>query len=163
MAGREKQQESLGYRIALGGVKGLLRILILAALVIILIWIAQQTYALGYEVFHEKPVDTGEGRAVTVTITDDMSVRQIGTLLKADGLITESTAAFMIQEFISEYHGELLPGTYVLRTSMTADEMFPILAQKVPSETLFDETEETDEEAAQEEQAGETEEAPAEG
>ncbi len=135
MAGKEKQQDSLGYRIALGGIKGILRILVMIVLVILLIYIGRQAYALGYEVFDENPVDTGEGRAVTVTITDDMSVSQIGRLLKAEGLLTESTLAFVIQEFISEYHGDILPGTYTLRTSMTADDMFPILAQEEASES----------------------------
>lgn len=129
MAGLEREKDGLGYRLALGGVKGIMRILFLIVLVVILIFIGRRSYELGYEVFHEKPVDSGEGRAVTVTITDDMSVRQIGRLLNANGLLTESPTAFMIQEIISEYHGQILPGTYTLRTSMTADEMFPILAQ----------------------------------
>lgn len=130
MASAEKQKDSLGYRIALGGIKGLLRVLIVIALIVVLIFLGRQAYSLGYEVFDEKAVDSGSGRAVTVTITDDMSVRQIGMLLRANGLLTESPTAFVIQEFISEYHGELLPGTYTLRTSMTADDMFPILAQE---------------------------------
>jgi UPF0755 protein len=129
MAGIERQKNDLGYRIALGGIKGITRILVLVALVVILVFIGRKSYELGYTVFHEKPVDKGEGRAVTVTVTDDMSVRQIGRLLNANGLLKESPTAFMIQELISEYHGQILPGTYTLRTSMTADEMFPILAQ----------------------------------
>ena len=129
MAGLEKEKDGLGYRLALGGAKGIMRILVLIVLVVILIFIGRRSYELGYAVFHEKPVDSGEGRAVTVTITDDMSVRQIGRLLNANGLLTENPTAFMIQEMISEYHGQILPGTYTLRTSMTADEMFPILAQ----------------------------------
>lgn len=134
MANRERQGESLGYRVMLGGVKGILRILTMIALAFVLIYMGQQAYALGYEVFNEEPVDSGEGRAVSVTITDDMSVRQIGMMLRAEGLLEESATAFVIQEMISEYHGEILPGTYVLRTSMVADDMFPILAQYVDSE-----------------------------
>lgn len=132
MSDRDREQESLGYRIAIGGIRGVLYILVLIALVVLLIFIARKAYTLGYEVFDEEPVDTGEGRAVTVTITDDMSVRQIGMLLRSEGLLTESVEAFQIQELISEYHGDILPGTYTLRTSMTADDMFPILAQAEP-------------------------------
>ncbi|MDO4621949.1 MAG: aminodeoxychorismate lyase [Eubacteriales bacterium] len=126
---KQKEQDSIGYRLALGSARGVFRILIWIVLVFILIYFGKKAYALGYEVFNEKPVDTGEGRAVTITLTDDMSVRQIGKLLRANGLLNESPTAFMVQEMISEYHGEILPGTYTLRTSMTADEMFPILAQ----------------------------------
>ena len=32
-------------------------------------------------------------------------------------------------KLISEYHNQILPGTYALKTSMTTQEMFPILAQ----------------------------------
>lgn len=130
MASEDKRQESLGYRIALGGIKGLLRVLLVIAFIVILIFLGRSAYRLGYAVFDEQPVDEGEGRAVTITITDDMSVRQIGMLLRSNGLLTEDPTAFVLQELISEYHGKLLPGTYTLRTSMTADEMFPILAQE---------------------------------
>jgi UPF0755 protein len=132
MADRNKERDSLGYRVAIGGIRVVLHILIVIVLIVFLIFLAQKAYGLGYEVFDEEPVDSGEGRAVTVTITDDMSVRQIGMLLRSEGLLTESVEAFQIQEFISEYHGDILPGTYTLRTSMTADEMFPILAQDQP-------------------------------
>lgn len=134
MADRNKEQDSLGYRVAIGGIRAVLSVLIAIALVVLLVFLARRAYSLGYEVFDEQPVDSGDGRAVTVTITDDMSVRQIGMLLRSEGLLTESVEAFQIQEFISEYHGDILPGTYTLRTSMTADDMFPILAQEVPDE-----------------------------
>lgn len=132
MADRNKEQDSLGYRVAIGGIRAVLSVLIAIALVVLLVFLARRAYSLGYEVFDEQPVDSGDGRVVTVTITDDMSVRQIGMLLRSEGLLTESVEAFQIQEFISEYHGDILPGTYTLRTSMTADDMFPILAQAEP-------------------------------
>ena len=132
---REERDDSLGYRVALGGIKGVVRVLVIIALIMILIYVGRQAYSLGYEIFDEKAVDSGDGRAVTVTITDDMFVRQIGKLLISNGLLNESASAFVVQELISGYHGEILPGTYTLRTSMTADDMFPILAQVEDSDT----------------------------
>lgn len=129
MSVRERQSDSLGYRVALTGVKGILRILIYICLIVFMIYFGQRAYALGREVFHQVPVDTGEGRKVTVTVTDSMSVYDIGRMLRAEGLLDESATAFWVQEFISGYHNQLLPGTYTLRTSMTADDMIPILAQ----------------------------------
>ncbi|MGN0362044.1 MAG: solute-binding protein [Bilifractor sp.] len=131
---REGNEDSLGYRIALGGIKGVLKILVIIALIMVLIYLGTRAYSLGYEIFDEKAVDTGDGRAVTVTITDDMSVRQIGKLLISSGLLDESADAFVVQELLSGYHGEILPGTYTLRTSMTADDMFPILCQQDDTE-----------------------------
>ena len=120
---REEKDDSLGYRLALGGIKGVVRILVIIALIMILVYLGKQA------------LDSGDGRAVTVTITDDMSVRQIGKLLISNGLLNESANAFVVQELISGYHGEILPGTYTLRTSMTADDMFPVLAQEEDSDT----------------------------
>ena len=129
MAVGERQSDSLGYRVALSGVKGILRILVYICLIVFMIYFGQRAYALGREVFHQVPVDTGEGRKVTVTVTDSMTAYDIGRMLRAEGLLDETPLAFWVQEFISGYHNQLLPGTYTLRTSMTADEMIPILAQ----------------------------------
>ena len=129
MADKSQRQETRTYRAALTGVKGILRLLIAVCLLVVLIYIARQAYALGHEAFDEHPVDIGEGRTVVVTITEDMSVYEIGRMLRAEGLLTESAAAFWLQEFISEYHNQILPGTYSLKTSMTTQEMFPIMAQ----------------------------------
>ncbi|MBR2560646.1 MAG: hypothetical protein IKE31_00695 [Eubacterium sp.] len=119
-----------GYRAALTGIKGILRLLIVVCLAIVLIYLGRRAYALGHEAFDEQPVDIGEGRTVVVTVTEDMSVYDIGKMLRAEGLLTESPMAFWLQEFLSEYHHQLLPGTYSLKTSMTTQEMFPILAQE---------------------------------
>ena len=129
MAARGRQSDSLGYRVALSGAKGILQILIYICLIVVMIYFGQRAYSLGREVFHQIPVDTGEGRKVTVQVTDSMSAYDIGRMLRAEGLLDESALAFWVQEFISGYHNQLLPGTYTLRTSMTADDMFPILAQ----------------------------------
>ena len=126
----EKKREGRGYKVVLTGVKGIVRILIVVCLAIVLIYLGRQSYALGHEVFTEQPADIGEGRTVVVTITDDMSVYDIGKMLRAEGVLTESAAAFWLQEFLSEYHNEILPGTYALKTSMTTQDMFPILAQE---------------------------------
>lgn len=128
MAGKEKK-DSLGYRVALVGVKGLLKVLLLICLIVILIFLCRKAYGLGYEVFNQSAVDSGDGRRVTVTITDDMSVYDIGKMLRAEGLLEESPAAFWVQEFISDYHNQILPGTYSLNTAMTPDELIAALAQ----------------------------------
>ena len=125
----EGKREGRGYRVVLTGIRGILRFLVLICLLVVLFYLGRQAYALGHEAFDEKPVDIGEGRTVVVTITDDMSTYQIGRMLRAEGLLTESALAFWLQELISEYHNQLLPGTYALKTSMTTQDMFPILAQ----------------------------------
>ena len=129
MADGDAKRESRGYKVVLTGIRGILRLLVLVCLVVILFYLGRRAYALGHEAFNETPVDIGEGRTVVVTITDDMSTYQIGRMLRAEGLLTESALAFWLQELISEYHNQILPGTYALKTSMTTQDMFPILAQ----------------------------------
>ncbi len=127
MAGKEKK-DNVGYRVALFGVKGLLKILLIICLVVVLIYFCKKAYGLGYEVFHQNAVDSGNGRKVTVTVTEDMSVYDIGKMLRAEGLLDESPAAFWVQEFISDYHNQILPGTYSLNTAMTPDVIISSLA-----------------------------------
>lgn len=135
MSEKRKKRRNRGYKAALVGIKGILRLLIVVCLAIVLLYLGRQAYALGHEAFDEQPVDIGEGRSVVVTVTEDMSVYQIGRMLRAEGLLSESPAAFWLQELISEYHNRLLPGTYTLKTSMTTQEMFPIMAQEDKEET----------------------------
>ena len=125
----EERREGRGYRVVLTGIRGILRLLVFVCLFVVLFYLGRRSYALGHEAFDEQPVDIGEGRTVVVTITDDMSTYQIGRMLRAEGLLTESAMAFWLQELISEYHNQILPGTYALKTSMTTQDMFPILAQ----------------------------------
>ena len=129
MADGDAKRESRGYRVVLTGIRGILRLLVLVCLVVVLFYLGRQAYALGHEAFNETPVDIGEGRTVVVTITDDMSTYEIGRMLRAEGLLTESALAFWLQELISEYHNQIRPGVYALKTSMTTQDMFPILAQ----------------------------------
>ena len=115
----------------LSRVSGMGRILMYLLAATLLILVGRWAYSLAHDVFYEKPLaaDQTEGREVTVVITDDMSVDEIGTLLKENGLIEKDGLVFRLKEQISDYHDMILPGTYVLSTSMTVDEMLAVLAQ----------------------------------
>ena len=64
-----------------------------------------------------------------MVITDDMSVMDVGDMLRERGLLEESPLVFWFQELFSDFHGDILPGAYILNTSQTVDEMLEILAQ----------------------------------
>ncbi len=117
-----------GYRMVLTGFQGVIHILIYILIAVILILLGKQAYTIGYQVVSTEPVAEENGVDVTVTITDDMSVLDIGELLDDWGLIDEEPISFAIQEALSEYHNMLLPGTYVLNTGMTVDEMLEIMS-----------------------------------
>jgi len=84
-------------------------------------------YDYGYRIFSEKPMSSGEGRTVSITIQSDMDVEEIGTLLENKGLIRDSIL-FRLQERLSENHGKIKPGTYDLSTAMTAEEMIDVMS-----------------------------------
>ena len=90
-------------------------------------------YDYAYRVFGEKPVSSGEGRAVSVTISSSMDTEDIGKLLENKGLIRDSKL-FVIQEKLSVNAGEIVPGIYELNTNMTAEQMIEIMAGDYISE-----------------------------
>ncbi len=125
----EAKKKDTGYRIVLTGFQGAIRILIYILMAVILIYFGRRAYTIGYQVVRTEPVAEENGADVTVTITDDMSVREIGQLLNDWGLIDEEPVSFVLQEFLSEYHNQILPGSYVLNTGMSVDEMLAVLSQ----------------------------------
>ncbi|MBP9996819.1 MAG: endolytic transglycosylase MltG [Lachnospiraceae bacterium] len=84
-------------------------------------------YDYGYKIFGEKPMTSGDGREVSVTISPEMSVKEIGQILENKALISDAKL-FVIQEKLSEYKDGIKPGIYELNTSMTVDEMIAIMA-----------------------------------
>jgi UPF0755 protein len=86
-------------------------------------------YDYGYRVFTEPAVSLGEGRAVTVAVTQSMSAIDIGRLFEEKGLVREADL-FAVQYLLSEYREDMRPGIFELRTSMTADEMLQEMAKQ---------------------------------
>lgn len=90
-------------------------------------------YDYGYRIFTEKPVSLGEGRIISVSVEDPVSVMEIGTMLEERGLIRDAKL-FVMQELLSENHGKIQPGIYDLSTAMTAEEMLDVMAADAPEE-----------------------------
>ena len=122
--------QTKGYRMFLSGIKGVIRILILVCLVVLTIFLVRWAYRIGYDTTGTTPLDKPENAVRTmVIITEDMSVKDIADLLKTRQLIDEDSYAFVLQEFLSEQHDEIVPGTYVLDSSMTVQEMLRVMAR----------------------------------
>lgn len=122
-----KKKTDTGYRVAVLGAKGIIKILVYVLILITIIYLSKTAYSFGYAIFNQKPVAEKPGQAVTVIIPEGSSARDIGNTLEKKGLI-EDAAIFAAQERLSVYHGKLLAGTYLLNTSQTADEMMEILS-----------------------------------
>ncbi len=98
------------------------RVVVAIAAVYIIYQGAILCYNYGYRIFTEPAVSAGEGRTVTVAITDDMSPKEIGQLFENKGLVRDARL-FMLQYYLSEYVKDVKPGVFELSTSMTAEEM----------------------------------------
>lgn len=108
--------------------------IVLAIIIVMLVykW-SLQAYDYGQRVFNEPPMSVGSGRVVSVVVEEGDTAKEIGAMLEKNGLIRDAML-FRIQEMLSAYKDELLPGTYELNTSMTTEEMMEIMSTKVEEE-----------------------------
>ncbi len=108
----------------------IIKIVLIVVVVMFCISMSSRAYEIGYSIFYEKAVDTsGSGQKIEVTVTSDMSVKQIGDMLQASGLISEDGEIFQYQERFSSYHGKIQPGTYTLSTEMKPSEIIKAMAE----------------------------------
>ncbi|HIZ21647.1 MAG TPA: endolytic transglycosylase MltG [Candidatus Blautia faecigallinarum] len=103
------------------------KIALYVCVVVLIIWIGKTAYQFGYDVFNQQAMSPGEGQDVTVVIQEDDSVYEIGKILEQKGLV-EDALVFWVQEKLSNYSGELKPGTYLLSTAYTPTRIMGILA-----------------------------------
>ena len=108
-------------------IETIIKIAVLAAVVVFVFRGATQAYDFGYRVFADEPVSVSGGRTITVGISENASVKEIAEMLEEKGLI-EDSRLFVVQEFLSAYHKEILPGIYDLSTDMTAEEMLEVMS-----------------------------------
>jgi UPF0755 protein len=111
----------------------IIKVVVFAAIAMFIFNASVKAYDYGYRVFAEEPVSAGEGRIISVIVDNDDSVMDIGEMLEEKGLIRDGRL-FAIQEFLSEYHGELQPGIYDLSTAMTSQEMMAVMAAQSTDE-----------------------------
>ena len=140
------------------------KIVLIALVILFSISISGQAYEIGYSIFYEEAVDEeGDGTEIEVTITEGMSVAQIGTMLEEAGLLLDGSV-FQYQELFSSSHGKITAGTYTLSTDMTPSDIIAALAEnyvdeaeETTGEETTEETQETTEETAEEAESAESE------
>lgn len=98
------------------------RVVVTILLIFLIYRGAMLCYDYGYRIFTEPAVSSGEGRTVTVAVTESMSPSDIGKLFESKGLVRDARL-FTLQYYLSEFKADVKPGVFELRTSMTAEEM----------------------------------------
>lgn len=124
--------------IALGLIGFVVRGVILVLMILAVYRAGQKAYDFGFRIFTEEPMTPEPGRDVAITISQGDSTKDIGDMLEEKGLIRDSLL-FVIQKKCSVYDGDIKPGFYTLNTSMTADDMFAIIAGKEGEEAELEE------------------------
>ena len=104
----------------------ILKVVIYTVLVLLIINLCRGAFSFGYAVLNQQPMAAENGVDVTVEIPVGASANDVGKILETNGLI-EDSRVFIFQELLSNYHGKLQSGTFVLNTGQTPDEMISIL------------------------------------
>ncbi len=125
--------EQKTYSAAIFGMKTVIRILVYILIAVVVLFCGRTAYTYGYSLFNEQGMEAAPGTDVVVEIPEGASAREIGRILERNDLI-ENVNLFLIQERLSNYHGDMMSGTFVLNTSQTPTEMMAILSGETPPE-----------------------------
>lgn len=89
------------------------------AFVVFLVYsVGNKAFAFGAKVFNEQSVDSGSvAREVEVSISDNITTKQLTNVLYAKGLIDDKNV-FYCQVELSDFKNKFITGTYKLNTSM---------------------------------------------
>lgn len=117
---------------------GFFRIVLYIGILVLIIWMGRAAYCFGYDIFNQQAMSPGDGQEITVVIKEGASVYNIGKTSKKKGLIKDAKV-FYIQEKLSVYKGKLTPGTYILSTAFTPDQIMAVLAGAEEDESTEEE------------------------
>jgi len=84
-------------------------------------------FTFGRQIYSEEGITAAPGKDVAVVVSEGESTKEIAQMLKQFGLISDPYV-FLVQERLSEYHGQIQPGNYVLNTSQSGNQMIAILS-----------------------------------
>lgn len=105
----------------------IIKVAVLAFVVSFVLRASKEAYDFGFRVFADQPMSIIGGRTITVGIAEDADIKDIAEMLEEKGLIDDANL-FVVQELLSAYHGEIIPGIYDLSSNMTAMEMLEIMS-----------------------------------
>ena len=101
---------------------------LIAAAILFIAGQVRHYYYVGYGIFSQQGKDaTGTGRVVEFTVEEGMSANSLGKKLEEAGLI-ESSRLFVLQEKVSDFSGMYVPGTYMLSSEMTTEEILRVIS-----------------------------------
>jgi UPF0755 protein len=110
----------------LGAISSTIIKIAVAALVIMVVFrLAIYAYDFGFQIFADQPVSSGDGRTVSVVVSNDLSDMELAKLLAQKGLVKDANV-FFVQLKLSD--DEVVSGVYELNTAMSASEMISAMS-----------------------------------
>ncbi len=119
--------------LALGFMGFIIRACVLAIAIWLIVKTGKAAYDFGFRIFTEEAMSSAPGRDVAVTIVKGDSTMDVGKMFEEKGLIRDHYL-FWVQKKCSVYDNDIQPGFYTLNTSMTADDMFAVIAGRKEAE-----------------------------
>lgn len=118
--------------IIIKSVSGLLIVGIIISMIFAILVFAGSAYNIGYSVFSQSSYDD-KNRDIAVTIPEGAGNKEVAERLYNNGL-AHSKIVIYLQLKLSKYSKKILPGDYVLNTSMIPDEMFAQMSKVAEEE-----------------------------
>ena len=106
---------------------GAFKIALYVCIVVLIIWLGRLSYQFGHDIFDQQPMSPREGQEITVVVKEDDSVYDIAKTLESKGLVEDAKVCW-IQEKLSNYKGQMKPGTYLLSTAYEPSRLLAIMA-----------------------------------
>jgi UPF0755 protein len=103
----------------------IIKIAIAAAVIMVVFRLAIYAYDFGFQIFADQPVSSGDGRTVSVVVSDGLSDRELAKLLEQKGLVNDANVFYMQLKLSDD---EVVSGAYELNTAMTASEMITAMS-----------------------------------
>jgi UPF0755 protein len=109
----------------------IIRIAVAALVIMVVFRLAIYAYDFGFQIFADQPVSSGDGRTVSVVVSDDLSDMELAKLLEQKGLVKDANV-FFVQLKLSD--DDVVSGVYELNTAMTASEMLSAMSDSDDSD-----------------------------
>ena len=104
-----------------------LNVIVIAVGVFIIFTAGSKAYTFGHNIFDEEAIDTTENaRQVEITISDNISAKQLSSMLYQKGLCKDKTI-MDFQIMLSDYNKKFVGGTYTLNSGMKPSDMFKVM------------------------------------
>lgn len=111
----------------------LLRCSIMILVIVGIYKLGEYAYTYGYSIVTNTAAEPVPGRDMRVTLTSDMTTKEIAQLLERKGLVRDADI-FRVRLKLNKYEDQLEPGEYILNTSMPPKELMEVLAGEAEEE-----------------------------